>query len=140
MKLLERCAGLPIHFHFDISELEKQRLLARATLYWHATGMGRKEPVDAYAFEHFGISVVEAMGAGCIPLCYAGGGPTEIIEFGRSGWLFDSPSELAVLTQLTAWSPERMSSMQREARARAQVVSQKAFSRNLHQFLAEVAP
>ena len=115
-------------------------LLERASLYWHATGFGRKEPQEAHAFEHFGISVVEAMGVGCVPLCYGAAGPLEIIEFGKSGWHFDTFEELSTLTELMAWQPARLEEMRRATQQRAHAFSEAAFAQRFNAFLDEVAP
>lgn len=45
------------------------------------------------AHEHFGMAVVEAMSAGCIPIAFSGGGHREIIEHGLSGFLVDTPKD-----------------------------------------------
>jgi len=45
--------------------------------------------------EHFGISLVEAMAAGCICCAYNAGGHTEIIDHEQDGFLWNNTSELA---------------------------------------------
>jgi len=49
--------------------------------------------LHSMAFEEFGISVVEAMNHGCIPVIHASGGPTEIVP-DESVW-FESRAECA---------------------------------------------
>lgn len=44
--------------------------------------------------EHFGISTVEAMASGCVPICHASGGSIEVLDGGRHGFLFDHHSEI----------------------------------------------
>lgn len=58
-------------------------LLSKATLFLHPMGN-----------EHFGIAIVEAMAAGCIPIVHNSGGPIEIIQEGKYGFTYNSPSEL----------------------------------------------
>lgn len=65
---------------------EVQDLLASATLFWHGAGYGRSadRPEDA---EHFGISIVEAMSWGAVPLVFADGGAVEFVD-DRNGALW----------------------------------------------------
>lgn len=62
-----------------------QKILSKAKIYVHCA-----------QFEHFGISVVEAMASGCVPVVHKSGGPyLDIIERGRVGFAFESVKELA---------------------------------------------
>ena len=67
----------------NASEWQKIELLRRAKMYLH--------PMK---YEHFGISVVEAMAAGLIPVAHRSGGPwTDIVEFGKYGFGFRTEEE-----------------------------------------------
>ena len=66
----------------------------RAMIYWHAAGFGEDEKKNPAAMEHFGITTVEAMAAGCIPIVYDGGGQPEIVRDGKNGFLWRTPTEL----------------------------------------------
>lgn len=48
--------------------------------YWHGTGIGEDIDKSPEVFEHFGITPVEAMSAGCIPIVWHEGGPREVIK------------------------------------------------------------
>jgi GT2 family glycosyltransferase/glycosyltransferase involved in cell wall biosynthesis len=89
-QLRTMAADLPVRFHLNPSPQTLRALYARAPIYWHATGYGLPPDDAGEKAEHFGISIVEAMSAGCVPLAYAAGGPCEIIEDGVSGFLYDS--------------------------------------------------
>jgi glycosyltransferase involved in cell wall biosynthesis len=82
-------ADLPVRFHVNPSRERLWSLYQDAMVYWHATGYGAR-PDQVEQAEHFGISVVEAMSASCVPIAFNSGGPSEIIEEGVSGFLFDS--------------------------------------------------
>jgi glycosyltransferase involved in cell wall biosynthesis len=47
--------------------------------------------------EHFGIAIIEAMAAGCLPVVHASGGPLEIVENGRYGLIYRDLSEIPEL-------------------------------------------
>jgi len=59
----------PINVSFLMTPLRRLRdVLARAKIYVHCARN-----------EHFGISIVEAMAAGCVPVVHDSGGPREIV-------------------------------------------------------------
>ena len=93
--LREQAEGLPIHFHTNCSVQALHTLYAESDLYWHATGFGQDVAVTPHVAEHFGISVVEAMSARCIPIVFAAGGPQSIVTDGVTGFHFETLDELA---------------------------------------------
>jgi glycosyltransferase involved in cell wall biosynthesis len=68
-----------------------KKFYGEAMIYWHAAGFKEIKPEN---MEHFGISTVESMASGAIPIVYDGGGQTEIIKNGRNGFLWKTPDEL----------------------------------------------
>lgn len=80
----------------NISFAQLKGLYEKATIYWHAAGFGESDPMN---MEHFGISTVEAMAAGCIPIVFGGGGQPEIVKDGKSGFLWNTPDELIKKTK-----------------------------------------
>jgi Glycosyl transferases group 1 len=105
VKLQKAACGLPIHFHPNCSPQELAHLYETSCVYWHATGFGADVEAEPHRVEHFGISVVEAMSAGCIPVVYAAGGPTEIVKHGQTGFHFRTLEELCRLTQPLVSAP-----------------------------------
>jgi glycosyltransferase involved in cell wall biosynthesis len=89
--LRSRASSSRIHVHFGIAQDALRELYRRAALYWHAAGFGGGKPERQ---EHFGMTIVEAMSAGAIPLAFRGGGPRETIADGTNGYLWTSPTEL----------------------------------------------
>jgi GT2 family glycosyltransferase/glycosyltransferase involved in cell wall biosynthesis len=51
-----------------------------SSFYWHGTGIGENVEQNPEVFEHFGITPVEAMSAGCTPIVWHQGGPMEVIK------------------------------------------------------------
>jgi glycosyltransferase involved in cell wall biosynthesis len=82
-----------------------QQLYKRAEFFWHMTGLGVDQELHPEQVEHFGITPLEAMAAGCVVCAYNAGGPREIIQNTRTGYLFDNPEQL--IEQMTQLSLEK---------------------------------
>lgn len=78
-KVKRSAKGLRVSFHIDMPENLMAELYSSSSYYWHAAGLNQKSSKPE-RFEHFGISVVEAMSAGAIPFVYYKGGPAEILS------------------------------------------------------------
>ncbi len=83
--------GLPVELRINIPLAELKREYARASVFWHFCGLGQSNPANV---EHFGMSTVEAMQNGCLPVVFDGGGQREIVEDGVSGFRFSGTREL----------------------------------------------
>lgn len=93
-ELQGKAEGLRIFFHPNASPQQLAQLYADASLYWHLAGYGVDEQREPHRCEHFGITVVEAMSAACIPLVVNRGGPPEIVRDGVTGHVFETLEEL----------------------------------------------
>lgn len=125
--LRRRAAGLPVHFHFDVPRSKLDELLQTSSIFWHATGFEEDESFAPEKFEHFGMSTVEAMTHGCVPVVYASGGQMEIIEHGDSGYLWRSRRELYHQTLELARDRASREAMAQRAHERSQRFSRQAF-------------
>jgi GT2 family glycosyltransferase len=74
------------------------RLYRDAAIYWHATGLGEPTAKRPELAEHFGISTVEAMSFGCVPVVINQGGQRETVQDGVTGFRFGNEQELAECT------------------------------------------
>jgi len=95
-------AGLPVEVLADVDAATLRRLYQQAALYWHATGFvesGTPRPVEQ---EHFGITTVEAMAAGAVPIVHGSGGQVEIVRSGVDGYLWHTLPQLAEQTVVLA--------------------------------------
>ncbi len=84
----------PIRFHINMPYKDLVDLYEKSAIYWHASGYGENEKEDPEKFEHFGITTVEAMAAGCVPVVIRKGGQPEIVSHEQNGLLWDTLEEL----------------------------------------------
>jgi len=103
-ELYRMASGYPIVFHPSISFKELQGLYGQATIYWHMTGISK--PNDVGAQEHFGMTTVEAMASGAVPIVLGTGGQSEIIVNTDSGFLVKDIAELKKRTLQLIQDPE----------------------------------
>ncbi|MDP2948502.1 MAG: glycosyltransferase [Chloroflexota bacterium] len=114
--LARHASGFPIEIRPNLSAAELRELYSRASIYWHATGFSVSEPA---AQEHFGLTIVEGMAAGAVPIVFNSGGPPEIVTHGEHGFLFSSVEELVSLTWEVATRPALWKKLSQRARRRA---------------------
>jgi glycosyltransferase involved in cell wall biosynthesis len=91
--------------HTDLPFEQLAQLYAESAIYWHAAGLGEDENREPIKLEHFGITTVEAMAAGCVPVVIGKGGQTEIVQHGHNGFLWHSLRELIEFTWLLIREP-----------------------------------
>ncbi len=134
-KLRRKARSHRISIRTNISTPTLHRLYAQAKLYWHAAGFGADLRQNPQKAEHFGISVVEAMSYGAVPLVFNAGGPTEIIT-ADSGKVWNSLKELKELT--LEFSHEQIrTNMAHQAKKRAKFFSKKTFCQSWHKIIHE---
>lgn len=121
----------------NMARPELRSLYERAGIFWHAAGYGEDENTQPVFAEHFGISTVEAMAAGCVPVAIKKGGQLEIVEHGVSGFLWETLDELESYTERLLADDKLRTQMAEAARARAQMFSRESFVAN---FLACLFP
>ena len=122
--LIRGAEGQPVFFHFDSPSDELRQLYRRAAIYWHATGYGFDADRYPGKQEHFGISTVEAMSAGAVPVVYATGGQKEIVRDEVDGYWWTDIDRLVNQTRRLANDAALRSELGQQA-----VLSSKRFSR-----------
>lgn len=132
--------GYPIRFHVNAPPRDLAALYRDAHLYWHGAGLGADTASEPGRAEHFGITVVEAMSAGAVPLALAIGGPAEIIQHGKTGFLYRNMQQLADTT-VRLFSDNGREECERVAAAavrRADDFSMETFRRNVGSLLRDL--
>jgi len=127
--------GLPVELLVGATGDELRAAYARASIYWHATGLGEDEKAHPDRFEHFGITTVEAMSAGAVPVVIARAGQREVVRPGQDGEWFDDLDGLVEATAGLVADGGRRARLAAKARERARAFSLDAFGERL---LAEV--
>ncbi|MDP6348716.1 MAG: glycosyltransferase, partial [Chloroflexota bacterium] len=138
---LERAvAGTPVVLHPDLPFAELQDLYARAAIYWHASGYGQDERRDPVKFEHFGITTVEAMAAGCVPVVINRGGQPELVTAGVDGALWETLDELMARTGEIIADRATRERLAARAVTSAERFSEERFRDRLLELVATLAP
>ncbi len=122
LRIIARGHAIKIIDNLPIDNL--RNLYSKAAIYWHATGFGEDENKNPEKMEHFGISTVEAMAAGAVPIVINKGGQKEIIEDNKNGLLFSTKTELLDKTLEIIVNAERRKKLSQNA-----VNSSKKFSK-----------
>ncbi|MFO7928518.1 MAG: glycosyltransferase, partial [Candidatus Humimicrobiaceae bacterium] len=107
------------------------------SIFWHASGMGEDEEKHPEKFEHFGITTVEAMASGCIPIVINKTGQKEIIKNGQNGFLFSSIEELKEITIKVCSGEIKGEKIKENAINGATKFSSDNFSRRLLEIIGE---
>ncbi len=100
---VEKLRNMVGEFKIEIIEnpsfKEIVNLYGKAKIFWSAVGYGVNEDREPERVEHFGISVVEGMSSGAIPVVIRAGGYKEIVEDGENGILWTTPRQLVSKTK-----------------------------------------
>jgi glycosyltransferase involved in cell wall biosynthesis len=120
--------GYPVYLHLDAPFADLRRLYGQAQVYWHASGYGEDTDRQPGQFEHFGITTVEAMAAGCVPVVIGKAGQREIVSDGTDGFLWQSLDDLAERTMQLIRDPALWEKMSLNARRRSRDFGQDVFA------------
>ena len=124
-----RAAGaeLPVDVHPNAPRPMVEQLLSSASIFWSATGYGERDD-QPWAAEHFGMTTVEAMAGGCVPVVIDKAGQQEIITPGVDGLRWTTPQELMTETEQVAGDEAMRARMSAAATKRSAAYSDEAFA------------
>jgi glycosyltransferase involved in cell wall biosynthesis len=136
LKILRRKAeGYPIEIIENPDYKKLVYLYGTAKIFWSASGYGEDEKENPKKVEHFGISLVEAMAAGCTPVVYNAGGFPEIVEHGKNGMLWKSENELVRITKALISDGKNLRSLSKEAVKRSKDFNYERFKEAVEKIL-----
>jgi len=104
-----------------------KNVLSKAKIYVHCA-----------FFEHFGISVVEAMASGCVPIVHKSGGPyIDIIKYGKYGFSFANVNELAYKIKLLLENEDLFREFSKKALERSKNFRREFFKKGITETVME---
>lgn len=95
-ELASQTSNVYIHENYSFENLLK--LYRKAKIFWHGTGYGENENLNPEKMEHFGITTVEAMSFGAVPIVINKGGQKETVKEEVSGYRWNTEEECITKT------------------------------------------
>lgn len=135
--LQEKSSNFPIKFYINPSYEELMSLYAKAKIYWHATGFGEDLEENPEKAEHFGITTIEAMSHGAVPIVFNAGGQKEIVKEDVDGFLWSYKSQLREKTNILLTNKEKWNLMSQKAKEKAKIYSNQSFYEKLETLLSK---
>lgn len=130
-ELKKQAKGYKIHFYQNATLTELKELYGKASIYWHAAGFDETDPKK---FEHFGITTVEAMAAGAVPVVINKGGLREIVDE-SSGFLWDLLEDLEKYTLKLIHEKSLLVKMSQTAETRAKLFDKQRFFESIEKIV-----
>lgn len=137
-RIKKKASGYPIFFHISSSTQEIKDLYTKAKIYWHATGLGEKNEDSPEKNEHFGITVVEAMANGAVPIIINKGGAPEIITDGKNGFLWNTEKECIDKTLKIISDENKRIDIARQAVETSYIYSVEKFNEGFEEILKNI--
>ncbi|MCX6724523.1 MAG: glycosyltransferase, partial [Candidatus Shapirobacteria bacterium] len=112
-----------------------KRLYGQAKIFWTAAGFGFDEAKEPEKMEHFGITTVEAMAAGCVPIVINKGGQKEIVKEGENGLLWEKETDLIAKTLKLMGDQKEWQTLSKKAQKKSQDFSEKVFYQRIKEII-----
>lgn len=137
LKVRKAAQGLPIDVHVNLPQDDLENLYSKASIYWHATGYGQSARRFPIWFEHYGISVIEAMAAGAVPVVLEIGGPAATVRNKIDGVHWGSLEELINATVFLIEDQEYLEELKNNAQQRALSFDRRVFDERVKKVFSE---
>lgn len=135
--LKEKTSNLPIEIYRDLNAKDLAVFYKKAEIYWHASGFGEDIDKNPHLAEHFGMTTVEAMSYGAVPIVINLGGQIEIIENSKSGFLWNSKKECESISLRLIKDKNLREKISLFAFERSKLFSREIFNQNLEKLIEE---
>lgn len=134
-QITQEAKGYPIEVIANSSFETLIENYSKAKIFWHATGFEDDLQEHPEKAEHFGITTVEAMASGAVPVVVNAGGQPEIVWDGHDGFLWDNLEEFKAKTILLAQDESRLGKMAIAARKKSFSFDKKTFRKKLYEVI-----
>ena len=134
----EAAAGLPVEVHPNAPRALVEKLLDEASIFWSATGLGESEEKAPWNQEHFGMTTVEAMAGGCVPVVIDRAGQREIVRDGIDGFRWSTREQWAEQTVRVATDESLRARLAASAVERATDFSEEAFAKRWREIAGDL--
>lgn len=112
-----------------------KEIYGKSKFFWSATGFGVDEVKNPEKVEHFGITLIESMASGCVPIVHNSGGFKEIIDNSKNGFLWDNLNDLVNLTKQAVGKPSRLREMSIDAQQKSKNYSYEKFKSGIENII-----
>lgn len=134
-KMKKNTIGYPIEFIVNSSNKDLWSIYNKSKIYWHASGFGEDLNKHPEYAEHFGISTVEAMGAGVVPVVIDAGGQKEIVDNFDNGLLWNTLVDLENKTLKVIMDQELWKKLSENAKKKAKKFSENNFCSEIQEMV-----
>jgi glycosyltransferase involved in cell wall biosynthesis len=124
--------------YIEREHIHNVRLLPNASFEeLHSLRMQSKIYLHPMPYEHFGISIIEAMASGCVPIVHKSGGPWyDILEHKEMwGYAYSSVDEATTKIEILLNDPNHYLEKASLALERSKAFTYEKFNERLHEFL-----
>lgn len=135
-KVRKQAEGYPITMIHNATRNQVLSWYQRSSLYWHATGYRVCEEDEPQKVEHFGISTVEAMAAGNVPVVIAKGGQKEVIGKDFLNWSWLTQRECIKKTKQLIVRSDLRRMLQQQAQKQSRMFGPEQFEKKLMALVA----
>ncbi|MCU1672701.1 MAG: glycosyl transferase group 1 [Frankiales bacterium] len=130
-------AGVPVEVITNAPRTQVEQLLSTSSVFWSATGLGEDEEKSPWTSEHFGMTTVEAMAGGCVPVVIDRAGQREIVREDVDGYRWSTTAQLLDRTVQLAGDESLRARLSASSVERAQAFSEDAFADRWHGIVAK---
>lgn len=133
--LINKAKGLPIEFIVNPDFEKLKNIYSKSKIYWHAAGFEVNENIHPEQTEHFGMTIVEAMASGLVPIGIKKGGIPEIINDTIDGFLWKTIKGLSSKTIRLIKNPKLLEQMSQNSLEKSKQFSKENFEANFIKIL-----